>query len=54
MTLADLFLALILFWLEKTPEVQAALPNYPALARWYDRLSGRPRFQAPIPGAAAA
>jgi glutathione S-transferase len=57
LTLADLFLAPILFWLEKTPEGQAALPKYAALARWYQRMSVRPSFQAtipPMPGQAAA
>jgi glutathione S-transferase len=57
LTLADLFLAPILFWLEKTPEGQAALPKYQALARWYQTMSTRPSFEAtipPMPGQAAA
>ncbi len=57
LTLADLFLAPILFWLEKTPEGRAALPNYQALGRWYRALAERPSFQAtlpPMPGQAAA
>ena len=55
LTLADLFLAPILFWLEKTPEGQAALPKYPAVTRWYQALNERPSFKAtipPMPGAA--
>jgi glutathione S-transferase len=57
LTLADLFLAPILFWLEKTPEGQAALPKHAALARWYQGMSARPSFRAtipPMPGQAAA
>jgi glutathione S-transferase len=57
LTLADLFLAPILFWLEKTPEAQAALPKYDALARWYKAISQRQSFQAtipPMPGQRAA
>jgi glutathione S-transferase len=57
LTLADLFLAPILFWLEKTPEGQAALPKYDALARWYKAISQRQSFQAtipPMPGQRAA
>ena len=56
-TLADLFLAPILFWWEKTPEGQAALPKYQALGRWYRAIGERPSFRAttpPIPGQAAA
>ena len=49
LTLADLFLAPILFWLEKTPEGQAALPKYPAVTRWYQALNERPSFKATIP-----
>jgi glutathione S-transferase len=55
LTLADLFLAPILFWLEKTPEGQVALPKYPAVGRWYQALDERPSFRAtlpPMPGAA--
>jgi glutathione S-transferase len=57
LTLADLFLAPILFWLEKMPEGQAALPKYDALARWYQAISERQSFQAtipPMPGQRAA
>jgi glutathione S-transferase len=57
LTLADLFLAPLLFWLETTPKGQAALPKHAALARWYQSMSARPSFQAtipPMPGQAAA
>lgn len=57
LTLADLFLAPILFWLEKTPEGQARLPKCPALGRWYQAISERKSFGAtvpPMPGQAAA
>ena len=53
LTLADLFLAPILFWIEKTPEGQASLPKVPALTGWYDRISERPSFKKtdpPMPG----
>lgn len=56
LTLADLLLAPIIFWLEKTPEGQAALPKYRALGRWYQAMSERRSFQAtipPMPGEAA-
>lgn len=49
LTLADLYLPPILFWLEKTPEGQSALPNYGALGRWYQMISARESFQATIP-----
>jgi glutathione S-transferase len=57
MTLADLLLAPILFWLEKTPEGQA-LAQYPALQRWYREIAARPSAVAttppPLPGQQAA
>jgi hypothetical protein len=46
----------ILVWREKTPEGQAALPNYPALAHWYEARASA-QLQAtipPMPGQAAA
>jgi glutathione S-transferase len=48
-SLADLFLAPIVFWLKLVPEGEAALPDYGALGRWYDRMAGRASFQATIP-----
>jgi glutathione S-transferase len=55
--LADLFLAPKVFWLDKTPEGQAALPKYLAVRRWYQAVAARPSFRAtvpPMPGQAAA
>ena len=49
LTLADLFLAPIVFWLEKTPEGQAAIPSRAAFARWYADMQKRDSFQATIP-----
>lgn len=49
LTLADLYLPPILFWLEKTPEGQSALPNYGALGRWYQMIGERESWQATIP-----
>jgi glutathione S-transferase len=58
LSLADLFLAPILFWLGKTPEGEAALPKYAAVGRWYQAIAARPSFQAtmppPLPGQSAA
>lgn len=57
LSLADLFLAPIIFWLEKTPEGQTALPKYQSLGRWYAAMTARRSFQAtvpPMPGRAAA
>lgn len=57
LTLADLYLAPILFWLEKTPEGQAALPRHAAIGRWYQAIGERPSFQRtmpPMPGQEAA
>lgn len=57
LTLADLFLAPIVFWLQKTPEGQAALPKHQALGRWYETMAARPSFRGtmpPMPGEAAA
>ncbi|MCG8426812.1 MAG: glutathione S-transferase family protein [Chromatiales bacterium] len=52
-SLADLFLAPILFWLEMVPEGQGKLSEYPSLKRWYDDMSARESFTTtapPIPG----
>jgi glutathione S-transferase len=54
LSLADLFLAPKVFWLDKTPEGRAALPK---LRRWYRAMSTRQSFQTtipPMPGQAAA
>ena len=49
MTLADLYLVPILYYLGLTPEGKAALPTYPALAAWQDRMAARPSVQATVP-----
>ncbi|MEL6963197.1 MAG: glutathione S-transferase family protein [Pseudomonadota bacterium] len=53
LTLADLFLIPILFWIKKTPEGQAAFPKVPALSSWYEKIGERPSFKEtdpPVPG----
>lgn len=53
LSLADLFLAPILFWIEKTPEGQAALLNFPTLNSWYGKIVERKSFKEtdpPMPG----
>ncbi|MGI9499242.1 MAG: glutathione S-transferase family protein [Geminicoccaceae bacterium] len=53
LSLADLFLAPILFWIEKTPEGQAALLKFPALNSWYGKIGERKSFKEtdpPMPG----
>jgi glutathione S-transferase len=57
LSLADLFLGPIVFWLEKTPEGARLLPRFPAVRGWYDGLAARPSFVAtapPIPQQTAA
>jgi glutathione S-transferase len=49
LSLADLFLGPIVFWLEKTPEGADLLPRFPAVRRWYERLAARPSFVATVP-----
>lgn len=49
LTLADLFLVPILFWVEMTPEGKAVMPNYPALGRWYQAIAERPSFKDTVP-----
>ena len=49
LTLADLFLVPILFWLKMTPEGQTSLPTYGALDRWYEKIAARPSFSETIP-----
>ena len=53
LTLADLFLVPILFWIGKTPEGQASMPKVPAVRSWYEKVVERPSFKEtapPIPG----
>jgi glutathione S-transferase len=49
MTVADLYLVPILYYLGLTPEGQAALPAYPALGAWQARMAARPSVQATVP-----
>lgn len=49
LTIADLMLAPCIFWLEMTPEGQAALPKVPALRGWYAKIVERDSFKATIP-----
>lgn len=49
LTLADLFLVPILFWIEKTPEGQASMPNVPAVRGWYEKVGERPSFKETTP-----
>lgn len=53
LTLADLFLVPILFWVEKTPEGQTSLSKAQALNRWYQKIGERKSFNEtnpPMPG----
>ncbi|MBM3488523.1 MAG: hypothetical protein FJX67_18145 [Alphaproteobacteria bacterium] len=49
LTLADLFLAPIVFYLPMFAEGRALLADRPAIARWYDGLARRPSFAATEP-----
>ncbi|MGI9451883.1 MAG: glutathione S-transferase family protein [Geminicoccaceae bacterium] len=49
LTLADLFLVPILFWLKMTPEGQASLPAYGSLDRWYEGMAERESFKQTVP-----
>jgi glutathione S-transferase len=48
-TLADLFVLPILYYLRQFPESAEALAQAAHLVRYYDRLSARPSFQNTIP-----
>jgi glutathione S-transferase len=48
-TIADLFLAPILFYVAGTPEGQAALKNKSAINRWFGAVSERPSFKSTLP-----
>ncbi|MCE2510000.1 MAG: glutathione S-transferase family protein [Alphaproteobacteria bacterium] len=50
-TLADLYLVPILFWLSKTPEGAPLLDAAPAVSRWYAAMEQRPSFAATLPPA---
>jgi len=49
MTLADLYLVPILYYLGLTQEGQAVLPRYPSIAAWQARMAERPSVQATVP-----
>lgn len=49
LTLADLFLVPILFWIKMTPEGQTSMPAYGAVDRWYQGIAGRPSFEQTMP-----
>lgn len=49
MTLADLFLVPLIYWIEKTPEGEEALDMYPTLKRWFHAMAGRESFKATTP-----
>jgi len=48
-SLADLFVAPMLFYVGLTPEGQQRLPKRRALAAWYERMAARPSFGATMP-----
>ncbi len=49
LSLADLFLGPLIFWLAKTKEGAAALEKASAVRSWYDSLAARPSFAATVP-----
>jgi len=49
LTLADLFLAPILYWVALTPEGKAALAGRAGIARWRERIAARPSFKDTVP-----
>lgn len=48
-SLADLYLAPILHWVEATPEGKAALPKHAALGRWYQKIGERSSCRDTVP-----
>lgn len=49
LSLADLFLAPIIFWLRKTPEGQARMADYPNVEHWWEMMAARPSVVATEP-----
>ena len=49
LTLADLFLAPILFWVSQTPEGKPLVSGSASVARWYAGMEQRPSFAATMP-----
>ena len=50
-TLADFFLAPIIYYLKETPEAGPMIDQATALARWYDTMAERPSLQETVPPA---
>ena len=48
-SLADLLLLPILFYVKNTPEGGAAMNKVPAVGAWFERMAGRPSFAATLP-----
>ncbi|MGB1548629.1 MAG: glutathione S-transferase family protein, partial [Alphaproteobacteria bacterium] len=48
-SLADLYLVPILFWVSQTPEGKPLLEATPAVSRWYAAMEQRPSFAATLP-----
>ncbi len=48
-SLADLFLAPIIASVMRTPEGEAMMPSYKAVARWFKAITARPSFAAAHP-----
>ena len=49
LSLADLFLLPMLFYLRMQPEYAALAPRCKAVGGWYDRMAARPSFAATLP-----
>lgn len=48
-SLADFFLAPILYYFRRMPEGQEMMPDLAALEDWYGRMAARPSFEATVP-----
>ncbi|MFQ5954615.1 MAG: glutathione S-transferase family protein [Kiloniellales bacterium] len=49
LSLADLFLGPLIFWLAMTPEGGSALKKTPAVSNWYETMATRASFAATLP-----
>ncbi|MBV9220734.1 MAG: glutathione S-transferase family protein [Methylobacteriaceae bacterium] len=54
LTLADLMLVPLMFYIKSIPEGTGLWPKFPALGRWFDAMAGRPSFAATMPDFAQA
>ncbi len=57
LSLADLMLAPVVFYVTRMPEGEEVLAAYPDLGRWFEAIKGRPSFAAttpPVPSDQAA